>query len=325
MACQLYGIGNALVDSEYLVSEAVLDQSGFNKGTMTLVDADERSSLITLLEDTAGISMSKLAGGGSAANTIVTAALLGTETFYSCKVASDRTGDFFVNDLVGLGIQTGMSGQRPDGVTGECISMITPDGERTLVTHLGINGSLSSSEIDPKALSAAQFLYIEGYLVSSETAFDAVLGAQRIALDNQVAVSLTLSDVGMVENFRAQFDELVSNGVDFIFCNEEEAKLWTRTESRLDAANALATQSTRFAMTLSGDGAYVSGEDGKPCFVAADKVQALDTTGAGDTFAGAVLSGLIAGESLSNATVKGHELARTVVSRFGARISSGEI
>ncbi len=325
MACQLYGIGNALVDSEYLVSEAVLDQSGFNKGTMTLVDADERSSLITLLEDTAGISMSKLAGGGSAANTIVTAALLGTETFYSCKVASDRTGDFFVNDLVGLGIQTSMSGQRPDGVTGECISMITPDGERTLVTHLGINGSLSSSEIDPKALSAAQFLYIEGYLVSSETAFDAVLGAQRIALDNQVAVSLTLSDVGMVENFRAQFDELVSNGVDFIFCNEEEAKLWTRTESRLDAANALATQSTRFAMTLSGDGAYVSGEDGKPCFVAADKVQALDTTGAGDTFAGAVLSGLIAGESLSNATVKGHELARTVVSRFGARISSGEI
>ena len=325
MACQLYGIGNALVDSEYLVSEAVLDQSGFNKGTMTLVDADERSSLITLLEDTAGISMSKLAGGGSAANTIVTAALLGTETFYSCKVASDRTGDFFVNDLVGLGIQTSMSGQRPDGVTGECISMITPDGERTLVTHLGINGSLSSSEIDPKALSAAQFLYIEGYLVSSETAFDAVLGAQRIALDNQVAVSLTLSDVGMVENFRAQFDELVSNGVDFIFCNEEEAKLWTRTESRLDAANALATQSTRFAMTLSGDGAYVSGEDGKPCFVAADKVQALDTTGAGDTFAGAVLSGLIAGESLSNATVKGHELARTVVSRFGARLSSNEM
>ena len=90
MTCQLYGIGNALVDSEYLVSEAVLDQSGFTKGTMTLVDADERSSLITLLEDTAGISLSQLAGGGSAANTIVTAALLGTETFYSCKVANER-------------------------------------------------------------------------------------------------------------------------------------------------------------------------------------------------------------------------------------------
>ena len=188
MTCQLYGIGNALVDSEYLVSEAVLDQSGFTKGTMTLVDADERSSLITLLEDTAGISLSQLAGGGSAANTIVTAALLGTETFYSCKVASDRTGDFFVDDLIGLGIQTSMSGQRPDGVTGECISMITPDGERTLVTHLGISGSMSSSEIDAKALSAAQFLYIEGYLVSSEAAFEAVLEAQRIAVDNQVAV-----------------------------------------------------------------------------------------------------------------------------------------
>ena len=78
-------------------------------------------------------------------------------------------------------------------------------------------------------------------------------------------------------------------------------------------------------VTLSGDGAYVSGEDGQPCSVPADKVQALDTTGAGDTFAGAVLSGLIAGDSLSNATVRAHELARTVVSRFGARLSSGEM
>ena len=113
--------------------------------------------------------------------------------------------------------------------------------------------------------------------------------------------------------------------MDCILCNGEEAQLWTRAESRLDAANALANQSGRFAMTLSGDGAYVSGEDGQPCFVPADKVQALDTTGAGDTFAGAVLSGLIAGESLSNATVRAHELARTVVSRFGARLSSGEM
>ena len=325
MNCQLYGIGNALVDSEYLVSEPMLDQSGFKKGTMTLVDAHDRSKLITLLEDTNGVSLSKRAGGGSAANTIVTAALLGTEAFYNCKVASDPTGDFFVHDLIGLGIKTNMAGLRPEGVTGECISMITPDGERTLVTHLGINGSLSSSNIDTAALAAAKFLYIEGYLVSSESAFEAVLDAQRIALENQVAVSLTLSDIGMVENFRDQFDLLVQRGVDLIFCNEEEAKLWTRTDDRLDAANALANQGSRFAMTLSGDGAYVSGEDETPCFVSADKVQALDTTGAGDTFAGAVLSGLIGGESLPTATSKGHDLARTVVSRFGARLLPSDL
>ena len=325
MSIDLYGIGNALVDSEYIVSEAILAQTGFAKGTMTLVDAEQRQHLIALLEDTANITLSKRAGGGSAANTIVAAALLGGSTFYSCKVSNDETGDFFAQDLSELSVATNLAEARPTGVTGECISMITPDGERTLVTHLGISQTLSTAEVDESMLASAQYLYIEGYLITSPTALDAVLKTQAIAKQHGVKVALTLSDVGMVENFKDEFNTLFRNGVDLVFCNEDEAKLWTGCNDRDQAAAALGDYATRFAMTLSGDGAIVSGSTGKPIFVPAEKVEALDTTGAGDTFAGGVLYGLARGATLEDATARAHRLAKRVVSRFGARLDLQEV
>lgn len=325
MSIDLYGIGNALVDSEYKVSEAVLAQTGFTKGTMTLVDAEQRQHLITLLEDASQITLSKRAGGGSAANTVVTTALLGGATFYSCKVSNDGTGDFFVQDLAELGVATNLDETRPDGVTGECISMVTPDGERTLVTHLGITQTLSPAEVDEAVLASAKYLYIEGYLVTSPTALEAVLKTQTIAKKHGVKIALTLSDVGMVENFKTEFNTLFQNGVDLLFCNEDEAKIWTSQPDRDQAAQALGQYAKAFAMTLSGDGAIVSGSDGAPVFVAAEKVQALDTTGAGDTFAGGVLYDLARGATLEAATARAHRLAQQVVSRFGARLDHQEV
>ena len=325
MSIDLYGIGNALVDSEYKVYEAVLAQTGFTKGTMTLVDAEQRQHLITLLEDASQITLSKRAGGGSAANTVVTTALLGGATFYSCKVSNDGTGDFFVQYLADLGVATNLDETRPDGVTGECISMVTPDGERTLVTHLGITQTLSPAEVDEAVLASAKYLYIEGYLVTSPTALEAVLKTQTIAKKHGVKIALTLSDVGMVENFKTEFNTLFQNGVDLLFCNEDEAKIWTGLPDRDQAAQALGQYAKPFAMTLSGDGAIVSGSDGAPVFVAAEKVQALDTNGAGDTFAGGVLYDLARGATLEAATARAHRLAQQVVSRFGARLDHQEV
>ena len=203
--------------------------------------------------------------------------------------------------------------------------MITPDGERTLVTHLGITQTLSTDEVDETVLASAQYLYIEGYLVTSPTALEAVLKTQAIAKQHGVKVALTLSDVGMVENFKTEFNTLFQNGVDLVFCNEDEAKLWTGYSDRNQAAQALGDYATSFAMTLSGDGAIVSGSSGDAVFVPAEKVQALDTTGAGDTFAGGVLFGLARGETLEDATAQAHLLAKRVVSRFGARLDHQEV
>ena len=139
----VYGVGNALVDSEYEVTDEFLDLSGLPKGVMTLIEEQQRQKLIQLLEDEHGYQVIKLAGGGSAANTIATVSQLGGNGFYSCKVANDQTGDFFVKDLKDLGIHTNLAENREPGVTGECISLVTPDAERTLASHLGITQSLS--------------------------------------------------------------------------------------------------------------------------------------------------------------------------------------
>ncbi|MDZ7684086.1 MAG: adenosine kinase [Gammaproteobacteria bacterium] len=151
---------------------------------------------------------------------------LGGKTFYSCKVAADETGDFFMNDLKEAGVITNLDDGRIDGITGKCISMVTPDAERTMASHLGITQDLSVDELNSEALSNSKILYIEGYLVTSPTGFAAAKAAQDIARSSGALVFLTLSDPSMVENFKASFDEMASKGVDLIFCNEDEAMLW---------------------------------------------------------------------------------------------------
>ena len=318
----VYGVGNALVDSEYLVTEAILAESTFPKSGMSLVDEASRAALLDLIEQRHGIQRKALASGGSAANTIATVSGLGGKAFYSCKVAGDATGAFFLRDLSTQGIGCNYDETDcPEGVTGECISMITPDGERTLVTHLGITQNYSPSEIKAAALTQSKYLYIEGYLVSSETGFEAALAAQAIAKSAGVPIALTLSDIGMVQGFRDQFERLFDVGVDLIFANEDEAMAWTKTATRDEAASRLASSSSAFAITLGGEGALVSEGQREPKLIPARDLSPIDTTGAGDTFAGGVLYYLTSGCDLAEATARSHPLAAAVVSQYGARLS----
>lgn len=321
----VYGIGNALVDSEYEVVDSFLESNHYQKGSMTLVDAQQRTDLILALERKHKLQKTKLSGGGSAANSMVIIAQLGGKAFYSCKVANDLTGDFFVTDLSAAGVATNLKSNREPGVTGECISMISPDAERTLMTHLGITENLSVKDLDETALKNASYLYIEGYLVSSPTAFEAALTAQRIAKQAGVAVSLTLSDMTMVENFRAEFDTLIDRGVDLLFCNEDEARICTQSNNREDMVRILGQRVSSFALTCGGDGAYVAGHNQPPSFIKASRVNPVDTTGAGDIFAGTFLYHLANGNSIDAATQQAHRAAALLVQKFGARLDNEDI
>jgi sugar/nucleoside kinase (ribokinase family) len=314
----VYGIGNALVDTEYEVTDEFLELAKLPKGVMTLIEEDDRQRLIQLLEDEHEHQAVKLAGGGSAANTIVAVSQLGGAGFYSCKVANDQTGDFFVKDLEEAGVHTNLSATREKGVTGECISMVTPDAERTMTTHLGITQTLSSNELNPEALRQSRILYIEGYLVSSMTGFDAALEAQRIAREAGVDVALTLSDPAMVENFKSSFDTLIGNGVDILFCNEEEAGLWTGSGSRDESLKLIKDACPRFAMTCGKEGTMVC--DGKQTYnVGGVSTVPVDTTGAGDNFAGAFMYQICRGQSYDTAAAFANRSASLLVSSFGAR------
>ena len=148
----VYGLGNALVDTEYQVDDEFLKHADLPKGLMTLIELEDRHRILRLLEEEHEHVAVKQAGGGSAANTMVIVAQMGAKPFYSCKVADDEVGDFFVRDLMAAGVDTNLAEQREDGTTGLCISMVTPDAERTMTTYLGITNFLSVNELNPDAL-----------------------------------------------------------------------------------------------------------------------------------------------------------------------------
>ena len=314
----IYGIGNALVDTEYEVDDAFISKAGVGKGLMTLIDSDERKRLLHLLEVEHEHRAIKQAGGGSAANTMVAAAQLGANSFYSCKVASDETGDFFMSDLKIAGVDTNLDAGREEGITGKCISMVTPDAERTMTTNLGISETLSPNELNREALRNSTYLYIDGYLVTSPTAFEAVKETIDIAKEAGVQVSLTLSDPAMVENFKASFDALAELGIDLIFCNEDEARLWTAASNRGEAMARLKTVCGKVVMTCGKEGALVFDGNEETMSVGVP-TKAVDTTGAGDIFAGTFLFGLTHGMSFPACADLANRAASLLVSSFGAR------
>lgn len=320
----VYGIGNALVDTEYEVTDEFLKDASLEKGVMTLIDATQRHAILQLLEEKHEHEVVKQCGGGSAANTMVAVAQLGGTSFYSCKVASDATGDFFMSDLAAVGVKTNLDKGRDEGDSGQCISMVTPDAERSMTTHLGISESLSVAELDEEALKNSSYLYIEGYLVTSPTAFAAARKAQDLAHQYGVQVSLTLSDPAIVENFKGAFDEFAENGIDLVFCNEEEAKIWTASQTRDEAFSKLKLVCKKAAMTLGKDGAMTW--DGKTMEqVSGVPTKAVDTTGAGDIFAGAFLAQINQGKSYGQAAAVANKAASKLVSQFGARLNLEEI
>ena len=139
----VYGIGNALVDKEFEVEDSFFAEAGIEKGFMTLIDADKQQEILNLLFER--YELKKRAGGGSAANTLYALSQFGGSVFYSCKVANDETGDFYVSELGNHNIRTNLSEDRESGNTGRCVVMVTPDAERTMLTHLGISSEVTST------------------------------------------------------------------------------------------------------------------------------------------------------------------------------------
>jgi sugar/nucleoside kinase (ribokinase family) len=301
------------------VNDSFFTKAQLGKGLMTLVEAEERQRIIKLLEDDHDHQVINQSGGGSAANTMVAISQLGGSSFYSCKVADDTIGDFFMSDLKAAGLDTNLENGRGPGISGQCISMVTPDAERTMATNLGISHTLSKNELDEDALRRSKYLYIEGYLVTSPTALEAALRAQQVAHEAGAIVSITLSDPAITEHFKPAFDQFAENGIDLVFCNEDEAMIWTGTKNPEDAFTQLQRRCKQVAMTCGKNGAMVFDGESET-IVAGVATTAVDTTGAGDIFAGAFLYAISQGQSFQQAAELANRCASQLVSAFGARL-----
>ena len=271
------------------------------------------------LKSTFGLK--KRASGGSAANTIIAVSYFGGNTFYSCNVANDETGDFYVKDLKAAGVDTNLGDDREDGTTGKCLVMVTPDAERTMNTYLGITADLSNKHLDEEAIKASEYLYIEGYLVSSDTARPAAIEAKRIAEANGVKTAFTFSDPAMVQFFKDGLVEMIGGGVDLLFCNEDEALNYCGVDSIDSAVEQLKKIAKSFVITRGNKGALIfDGE--KQLNIAPHTITAVDSNGAGDMFAGAFLYAITHGYNYQQAGDLASLASAEVVSNFGPRLEA---
>jgi sugar/nucleoside kinase (ribokinase family) len=316
----VYGIGNALLDLDFEVSNATLERLSIDKGVMTLIDETRHHYL---LEELDGIKHLK-ACGGSVANTLFTLQQMGAETFYSCKIGSDEAGDFFYRNLLSQGIHNNLHSCERDGVTGKCIVLVTPDADRTMNTFLGATANFSKAELSETALSSAEYLYIEGYLVASPTGREAAILARQMAGKHHVKTALSLSDPNMVTYFKQGLLEIIGDHIDILFCNESEAKLFTETDDLDIAKEKLKQYARTFVITLGGRGALVY-NGSEMLHVLSYKTTVVDTVGAGDVFAGAFLYGVTQGHGYSHAADIANFAAAKVVAKFGPRLSDDEI
>jgi len=313
MTYDVYGVGNAIMDLQLQCEDSFLDSIGVEKGIMTLVEEIRQQSV---LKELANHNVNRCSGG-SAANTIVGIADMGGKTAYASKTGGDRFGRQYLQEMARLGIAIEV--EPASGRTGTCVVLITPDAQRTMLTHLGVSSELSAGDIDAGEIGKAQYVYVEGYLFTGESTKAAALRTIELAKDQGVKVALTVSDPFLIDLCRDQFRKLIEGPVDLLFCNEQEARALSGFDDPIECAREIHRHAENVALTLGGKGSIIMHE-GEVIPVEGVEVDAVDTTGAGDMYAAGVLYGITHGLSWHQAGHLGSHAAAQIVSQFGARL-----
>jgi sugar/nucleoside kinase (ribokinase family) len=306
-------LGNAIVDIIGRCDDAFLAKHGAPKGHMRLVDAETVTSLYSAMGPAIEIS------GGSAANTMVGLASFGGKAAFIGKVAGDEFGRIFRHDISASGVHFNSASVDGRAPTSRSLILVTPDGERTMNTFLGISTELDNGEVDPEVIRSSAIVYLEGYLFDRPEAKAAFRDALALAKASGGKVSLTLSDGFCVDRHRAEFLNLIKSGIDILFANESEITSLYETSS-FDAAAARAANDVPLAvLTRSAKGSTIFNK-GTATSVPAHRVdRVVDTTGAGDLYAAGFLYGYSRGASMETCGRLGGLAAAEIISHIGAR------
>lgn len=312
----VFGVGNAIVDTLAQVEDQLVTDLGLGKGGMALMDTENQAKVLGRLEN----QNLRLASGGSAANTMVAIAQSGGTGVYCGKVAHDTNGEFYKQDMEQTGISFPVPAAPETGLpTGTCVVLTTPDAERTMCTHLGISTTLNKSEIDVDLLAQSKCSYIEGYLWDAEDPRAACVEAFEQSKKLDVRAAFTFSDAFLIDRFADDFHNIVSEYCDIIFCNADEARQFFGTDDINECTSKMAAICDLAFITDSSNGSFVV-ENGNVTKVAGFPVKAVDTVGAGDAFAGGALFGITNGMTAAQSAKWGNYFASRVVENIGPRI-----
>ncbi len=304
------GIGNALVDViNVLEDDTLLDKFGLKRGSMTLVDEALSKKIF---ESTAG-NEREITTGGSAANTIHALSFLGIPCGYIGKIGDDVLGRSFREEFELKNIRTHLLLSKKD--TGRVMALVSPDSERTMATYLGAAAGLKPRELKKEMFEGFSTLFIEGYLVQDHTLIEKAIDLAR---EQNLKIALDLSSYNVVEAHLDFLKYLAKEKVDILFANEEEAFSFTGNEP--EAALAEIAAMCEIAVVKTGKSGSLIQRGNEKVKTGIVPAKAIDTTGAGDTYAAGFLYGLANGYDLERCGRIAALVSGKVVEVMGAKI-----
>ena len=310
---QLAGIGNAVVDVIARADDSFLDLMGIEKGIMQLIERERGETLYAAMGNRVQTP------GGSLANTIAGAGALGLKTAFFGRVKDDALGRFYADAMTNEGIAfVNAPVEGAELPTSRCMIFVTPDGERSMNTYLGISSELGPEDVADEIAADSEVIFLEGYLFDKDKGKEAFLKAARACKAAGGKAGIAISDPFCVERHRADFLTLIENEMDFVIGNEAEIRsLYQNDDLESDLA-AVSAICPLVVCTRSGDGVTIV-QNGVRTDVPVKKVVPVDATGAGDQFAAGFLYGLVTGRDMETCGRMGTLAAGEVIGHMGPR------
>ncbi|UDQ97701.1 adenosine kinase [Lentisphaerota bacterium WC36G] len=310
---KIIGFGSPIVDYLAYVSEDFVASLNGDKGGMVLVDNDEQTKLIDSIDG----EIAKVPGG-SAANTLFALAKLGVNSGFLGQIGGDETGEFYKNCFAELGGDTKGFFTDEDNATGRCLSLVTPDSERTMRTCLGAAATLDANKVTADLFEDITHVHIEGYMAFCEGLFLKVIELAKAA---NCIISLDLASFEVVNIKRDLLDKVLAESVDIVFSNEDEAAAFCGTENSDEQIVKLSENCEIAVLKLGKDGAMLKKQGEDVVKVGANVVKAVDTTGAGDFWQCGFFYGLLNGFNLEKCGKFGSVMGSEVVQVMGVDLS----
>jgi sugar/nucleoside kinase (ribokinase family) len=311
---KILGMGNALIDVlAKLNNEDLLAELNLPKGSMSLIDVHTRNQMFDKIKD----FDVKYTTGGSAGNTCLAAANLGVPVGFIGKVGDDDYGKFYIKEYETAGIKPHFI-YAPNQASGTAMALITPDGERTFGTYLGVAAELEKNDLQTIDFSNYTHFYIEGYLVQNHELIESALALAKAA---GLTTALDLASYNVVENERDFLEKLITQYVDIVFANEDEAKALTGKTDPKEAVMELSRKTQIAVVKTGGEGSWIMQND-ELVYVPVKKIVPTDTTAAGDYYAAGFFYGLKNNKNLKQCAESGSLLASKVIQVVGTKLSS---
>lgn len=307
---KILGLGNALTDILLQVSDGDLRELGLPKGSMNLISKEQAEQIQMRFASV----RRRMVAGGSASNTITTVAQLGGKAAFIGKIGNDEVGDFYRADMLKNGITPILL--ESDKMSGCSIVLITPDGERTFATYLGAAADMHAEDIRKEAFIGYDIFHIEGYLVQDNELIEKAI---RLAKESGCMVSLDLASYNVVNENHCFLKELIRKYVDIVFANEDESFAYSHLNPE-ESVKAIASQCDIAVVKVGKRGSYV--QQGNQMYqIGAVSSECLDSTGAGDLYAGGFLHALADGFDIRRCAEIGTIAAGRVVEIVGTKLS----